>query len=144
MYKREEHIEEENLDWKKSQTEHIEKKTKKTGHVTFTPNQKSKQSIWKSIEKFDMQAKSKQFVEKNTQLSSIVGVLLLPYFVGFMILYLLFYVYGGMSLIGFLSIDKDFLLLHSWSIGAYLFITLWVFWAISHIIQSSKTLLSPQ
>ncbi|HIQ47900.1 MAG TPA: hypothetical protein EYH57_09840 [Sulfurovum sp.] len=144
MYKREEHIEEENLDWEKSQTEEIEKKTKKTAHVIFTPNQKSKQSIWQSIATFDMQAKSKHFVEKNIQLSSFMGVLLLPYFVGFIILYLLFYTYGGMSLMSFLNLDTDFLLLHLWSIGAYIFITLWVFGALTHILQSSKMLLSPQ
>ena len=144
MYKREEHIEEENLDWEKSQTEQIEKKTKKKEQVIFTPNQKSKRSIWQSIATFDMQEKSKHFVEKNKQLSSFMGVLLLPYFVGFIILYLLFYSYGGMSLMSFLNLDKDFLLVHLWSIGAYIFITLWVFWAVSHIIQSSKMLLSAQ
>ena len=144
MYKREEEIEDENLDWDKSQAEQIENRKQKTKNVIFTPQLKSKQSVWQSIATFDMQAKSKHFVEKNVQVSSFMGVLILPYFVGFILAYLLFYNYGNMSLIGFLNLDKEFLLLQLWSIGAYIFVTLWVFWACSHIIQSSKFLLSHQ
>jgi len=135
MYKREEQIQEENLDWDQSNSR-MQKE-----NIIFSPAYKSKKTVWQSINAFDIEKQSMHFVEKNIELSSFMGVLLLPYFVGFLVTYILFYSYGGMSLIGFLSMDKEFLLLQLWSIGAYMFVTSWVFWAFSHILQSSQKLI---
>ena len=135
MYKRVEQIEEENLDWDQQHTR-LQKE-----NVIFSPNLKSKKSVWQSINEFDIEKKSMNFLENNMELSSFMGVLLLPYFVGFLFGYILFYSYGGMSLIGFLSLDKEFLLLQLWSIGAYMFVTSWLFWAFTHILQSSQKLI---
>jgi len=140
MYKRKEQIAEENLDWEKAQNKKIEKNTQTGATVTLPPSFQSKQNIWKSIAKFDMQKKSKHFLERNMQFSSFMGILVLPYFVGFVIAYFLFYTYGNMSLMRFLNIDKEFFIMHLWSIGAYIFITLWVCWAFIYILKSSKRL----
>ena len=141
MYKRVEHIEEENLDWDKPQTGLTEKSQVQKENVIFSPAFKNKKALWQSIPEFDMEKRLSQLVLKNMELSSIMGILILPYFVGFLFTYVLFYSYGNMTFIGFLSLDKEFLLLQLWSIGAYMFVTSWLFWAFSHIVQSSKLLI---
>lgn len=141
MYKRVEQIEEENLDWDQQHTRQIEAMRVQKENVIFSPHFKSKKTLWQSITELDIQKILMKTLEKNMELSSLMGVLLLPYFVGFLFGYVLFYSYGGMSFIGFLSMDKEFLLLQLWSIGAYMFVTSWVFWAFSHILQSSKKLI---
>ena len=141
MYKRVEQIEEENLDWDQQDTRLTEAAQGQKENIIFSPKFKSKKAVWPSINKLEIEKMSMKFIENNMGLSSFMGVLILPYFVGFLFGYILFYSYGGMSLIGFLSMDKEFLLLQLWSIGAYLFVTSWVFWACSHILQSSKKLI---
>jgi hypothetical protein len=141
MYKRVEQIEEENLDWDQQNSRLIEAERMQKENVIFSPTYKSKKTLGQSLTEFDIEKRVSHFVVKNMEISSFMGILILPYFVGFLFTYVLFYSYGGMSIIAFLSIDKEFLLLQLWSIGAYMFVTLWLFWAFSHIVQSSKQLL---
>lgn len=141
MYKRVEKIEEENLDWDQSEKSLIEESSVENEKVILSPGFKKKRSVWQSITEFNMQKKMMNLFEKNLEVSSFVSILLLPYFVGFVLTYMLFYSYGGMTIIGFLSLEKDHILLQLWSIGAYMFVTLWVMWAFSKIVQNGKKML---
>ncbi len=141
MYKRVEHITEENLDWDQPNSRLTEETQVEKENVIFSPTFKNQKTLWQSITELKIEKRSMNFFDKNMELSSFMGVLLLPYFVGFLIGYVLFYSYGGMSIMEFLNIEKDHLLFQLWSIGAYLFVTIWVFWAFSQVIQSSKQLL---
>lgn len=141
MYKRVEKIQEENLDWDQPKRNLIVESSMENEKIIFSPGFKKKRSVWQSITEFDIEKRLTRFVEKNTELSSLMGLLLLPYFVGFVLAYILFYSYGGMTIIGFLSFEKDHILLQLWSIGAYIFVTLWVMWAFSKIAQNGKRML---
>lgn len=143
MYKRLEHIEDENLDWDQMDESLLEETTVQKENVIFSPVFKNKKALWQSITAFDIQQKMMKLLEKNLEISSFMGILLLPYFVGFLIAYALFYNYGGMTIMDFFTIEKDHILLQLWSIGAYLFVTLWVFWAFSQVAQRTKQLLNP-
>ncbi len=141
MYKRVEQIEEENLDWDQQNLGLIEELQVQKENVIFSPTFKSKIRLWQSITELDIQKRMMKLLEKNLEISSFMGILLLPYLVGFLVGYALFHNYGGMTIMDFLSIEKDHILFQLWSIGAYLFVTLWVFWAFSKVAQSSKQLL---
>ncbi len=141
MYKRVEHIEEETLDWDQPNSGLTEEMQVQKENVISSPIFKSKKVLWQSITEFDIQKSMMKLLEKNLEISSFMGILLLPYFVGFLIGYALFYNYGGMTIMDFLTIEKDHILLQLWSVGAYLFVTLWVFWAFSKVAQRTKQLL---
>ena len=141
MYKRVEQIEEENLDWDQQHMRQINETRGQEENVIFSPAFNKKKTVWETIIEYDIEKKLMKFFNKNMELASFMGVLLLPYFIGFWIAYALFYSYGDMTIIGFLSFEKDHLLVQLWSIGAYLFVTSWVFWAFSQVLQNSKQLL---
>lgn len=141
MYKRVEKIEDENLDWDQSNKKLIIESSVNNEKVIFSPEFKKKRSLWQRISALDIQKSFLKLFEKNVEVSSFVSVLVIPYFVGFVLAYILFYSYGGMTVIGFLSLEKDHILLQLWSIGAYIFVTLWVMWAFSKIVQNGKRLL---
>ena len=141
MYKRVEKIEEEILDWDQPKKKLIEESSVEDEKVIFSPTFKSEKTVWQSITEFDIEKRVTKIFEKNMEVSSFVSILLLPYFVGFVLAYILFYSYGGMTIIGFLSLEKDHILLQLWSIGAYIFVTLWVMWAFSKIVQHRKQML---
>ena len=141
MYKRVEKIQEENLDWDQPKKNLIEESSVANEKVIFSPGFQKKRSVWQRIFALDMQKSLMNLFEKNVEVSSFMSILLLPYFVGFVLAYILFYSYGGMTVIGFLSLEKDHILLQLWSIGAYMFVTLWVMWAFSQIVQNGKRML---
>jgi len=141
MYKRVEKIEEENLDWDQPKRNLIEESSVESEKIIFSPGFKKKRSVWQRIYALDIQKSLIKLFEKNVEVSSFVSVLIIPYFVGFVLAYILFYSYGGMAIIGFLSLEKDHILLQLWSIGAYIFVTLWVMWAFSKIVQKGKRML---
>ena len=141
MYKRVEKIEEEILDWDQPKKKLIEESSVEDEKVIFSPTFKSEKTVWQSITEFDIEKRVTKIFEKNMEVSSFVSILLLPYFLGFVLTYILFYSYSGMTIIGFLSLEKDHILLQLWSIGAYMFVTLWVMWAFSKIVQHRKQML---
>jgi len=134
MYIRNEAIEEEHLDW--------EGKDKHTPKPLFAPEIKDQSALleeYKELDhKLDKKRKMMTIFEENSKLFSLIGLLILPYILGFVLTYLLFYFYGGMSLGGFIDVKKDYLLFQLWSIGAYLFVTVWVFWAFFRNLTSER------
>ncbi len=141
MYRRVEQIEEENLDWDQQPEMQVKEIHGQKENVISPPAFKSKKTLLQHITELNIEKRLIKLFNRNMEIASFLAVLLLPYFVGFLFAYMLFYTYGDMSIIGFLSIEKDHILLQLWSIGAYLFVTSWVFWAFSQIVQNSKQLL---
>ncbi|MEA2049031.1 MAG: hypothetical protein U9O64_11380 [Campylobacterota bacterium] len=139
MYKRVEKIEEENLDWGEKNTHLVENTLGQRENLNVPPLKnkkiKNKKRLFRSISDFEIQKKLSKMFDKNIEFASFIGVLLLPYFVGFSIAYALFYTYADMTIIGFLSLEKDHIIVQLWSVGAYIFVTLGVFWAFAQILK---------
>ncbi len=147
MYKRDEEIAEEKLDW-----ENQDKQSATTVKQPSPAPKKLKRPVSSEIEqKKSFQDKQIELNEKlalkknvmslynaNVALFSIVGLLIIPYILGFVFTYLLFAFYGGMSIGGFISIDKAYLPFQLWSMGAYMLITVWVIWAVLSIFKSDE------
>jgi len=69
-----------------------------------------------------------EFSSRDITFFSIAATLLFPYMLGLMLTHFLFSFYGGMSLLSFWGIDKDYLSVQLWVLGAYFFIIAWVIW----------------
>jgi len=125
MYARNEAIEEESLDW--------EGKGKHSPKSLFAPKINDQSALLEEYKGLNHKSGKKRKImtifDENSKLSSFIGLLIFPYVLGFVLTYLLFYLYGGMTVGGFIDIKKDYLVLQLWSIGAYLFVTMWVIWA---------------
>lgn len=141
MYRRIEKIEDENLDWDEQNMRLTEVIGEEQENIIFSPTFKSKKKLWQSITEFEIEKKWMNFFERNMEFSSFIVILLLPYLLGFLLAYVLFYNYTSMTIMDFVSIEKDHLLFQLWSIGAYLFVTLWLMWAFSKIVQNVKQIL---
>lgn len=137
MYKRVEKIEEEKLDWREKESTLDEKTFIPSKNVNITPL-KNKKRVLSNFSTLKIQNKMTKMIDTNIELSSFIGVLLLPYFVGFSIAYALFYAYAHMTIVDFLTLEKDDIIIQLWSVGAYVFITLGVFWAFAHILKRRK------
>lgn len=129
MYRRIEKIEEENLDWESSLSV---RDLKTVDVVEITESTISKQlemSLNGSVdfirEIFNMK-KLTHFLDKNSELSLLFSIVTFPYIVGFCISYFLFYFYGGMPINSFIGLNQNYIAIEMWSIGAYIFITVWV------------------
>ena len=143
MYKRNEDIEEEHLDW-----EDQDKQPPAIPKVVNVPkpllapkikDQSSQMEEYKGLNHtLDMKRKMMHIFNENIKLLSLIGLLIIPYVVGFVLTYLLFYFYGGMTVGGFVDIKKEYLPLQLWSIGTYLFVTLWVIWAIVNMFKKGE------
>lgn len=139
MYQRVDKIEEENLDWNQpkvrlpKETPSIKKKD------SNPPMIENKKSLNQSNDVEDLKLRVSRSIDKNMEITSFFGVILLPYFVGFLVVYILFFIYADMTIIGFFSIEKNYLLLQMWSIGAYLLVALWLLWTFSEILFNSKS-----
>lgn len=134
MYIREETIEEENLDWgelteasKENQDKLIEDMNEETAQDPV-PQQKTifldnhGNSINTDPESTLKNAWSDLF-KQNAGVSVLLGIVFVPYILGFAISYFLFYFYGGMSISNFLGVQAVPNTIELWSIGAYLFVT---------------------
>lgn len=138
MYTRKENIEEENLDW----SEHHEPKDAEkevTRHVIHPDSEENKTTFINNVQsnrKLNLKKSIIRFSTEYTGISLILSILFLPYIVGFLISYFLFYFYGGMSIGSFMNIQGN-LYMGFWSIGAYLFITAGVIWAVLLSTKSS-------
>ena len=118
MYSRKENIKAENLDWE--------------SHTSPSPVRKKK-LISKLISPFrsaEDQAfvytggQERDFINENLILVFTFGLLIVPYIVGFMLSYFLYYVFGGMNIIDFIMRQQGFFYFQLWAIGIYLIITL--------------------
>jgi hypothetical protein len=131
MYARIETIEEENLDWG-----NLSSRALKTKDIEITESTISKQirmflngSANFITGMFNIK-KMTRFLDDNSELSLLFSIVTFPYIVGFCISYFLFYFFGGMPIDSFLGLDQNYLAFEMWSIGAYIFITVWVIWTV--------------
>ncbi len=134
MYVREETIEEENLDWgelteasKDNQERLLEDMKEEVAQAPVSkPAQislKESAKIQKKSPKFSLKNELSELVKQNAEVSLLLGIVFVPYMLGFVISYFLFYFYGGMSINNFLSVQQVPTTIELWSIGAYLFVT---------------------
>lgn len=134
MYARIETIEEENLDWRMDLAAHsvkIDEEVTAEAAESYV-SQGSKVFLSSRVScnaKLNLKRKIISFSNEYAELSLLVNSFILPYVVGFVITYFLFYFYGGMSISNFI-IMQSHLYMGFWSIGAYLFITAGVIWAV--------------
>jgi hypothetical protein len=128
MYERKENIEEENLDWGED-LEKIEDKIIDDRHIIH-PDSKEKKIIFINRVNADRKLNIKKSItnlsHEYSEITLVLSILILPYMMGFVVSYLLFYIYGGMSIGNFLNIEKGNLHFELWSIGAYFFVTVGV------------------
>jgi hypothetical protein len=134
MYVREETIEEENLDWgelteasKENQDKLIED-TKEENAQDPLPQKKkiflkNRDNSINTGPKFTFKNELSDLFKQNAEISLLLGIIFVPYMLGFVISYFLFYFYGGMSINNFLSVQQVPTTIELWSIGAYLFVT---------------------
>ena len=133
MYVREETIEEENLDWgeltqasKDNQDKLIEDVKEEATQAPVSKPKKiflnNRAKIQKVGPKFSLKNDLIDLFKKYAEISLLLGIVFIPYFVGFVISYFLFYFYGGMSISNFLGVQEVPTTIELWSIGAYLFI----------------------
>ncbi len=131
MYTRIETVEEENLDWGSLSMRALE-----TTDEEITESTLSKQIKMFLDGRLDFSTgifsikKLTHFLDKNSELSLLFSMVTFPYIVGFCISYFLFYFYGGMPIDSFLGLNQNYLAIEMWSIGAYIFITVWLIWTI--------------
>ena len=134
MYVREEKIEEENLDWgelakasKENQEKLIEEVTQESATESVPKPKKSllkqRANIRKIAPKFTLKDELIHFLKHNAEISLLLGIVFIPYMLGFVISYFLFFFYGGMPISHFLDVQKVPTTIELWSIGAYLFVT---------------------
>ncbi len=134
MYIRKETIEEENLDWseltevsKNNQDKLIEDTKEEAAQDPVSkPTKiflKDHAKIQKIGPKFTLKNELSDLLKQNAEISLLFGIVFIPYILGFVISYFLFYFYGGMSINNFLSVQQVPTAIELWSIGAYLFIT---------------------
>ena len=134
MYVREETIEEENLDWDeltKASEDNQDKLIEDTKEESAQdPVSKPKKTflnnhakIQKIGPKFTLKNELSDLFKQNAEISLLLGIVFVPYILGFVISYFLFYFYGGMSISNFLGVQQVPTTIELWSIGAYLFIT---------------------
>jgi len=118
MYQRKEIIEEECLDW--------------DGHLVVPPTFKHSKTFLREQDtlrkKLNMKRKVTSVLTVELELFLIVSILIFPYMVGFLVSYLLFYFYGGMTIESFLDMQQLHSQIEFWGIGAYLFVTAGVIW----------------
>ena len=134
MYARIETIEEENLDWGSLPARALETMDVEITESTIsTVTKQMEKSLTESVDfisgVFNIK-KSTRFLNENTELTLLFSIVTFPYVVGFCISYFLFYFYGGMPIDSFLGLQQNHLPIQMWSIGAYIFITVWLIWAI--------------
>ena len=128
MYERKETIEEENLDWGED-LEKIDDKIEKTKHIIHSDSKNNKiifNNRVNSDRKLNIKKSITNLSHEHSEIALVLSILILPYMVGFIVSYLLFYIYGGMSIGNFLNIEKGNLHFELWSIGAYFFVTVGV------------------
>ena len=125
MYKRAEQLEEENLIWENVPAQETQAiPAKKSYSRLHTSLQLSLQNRMDVIAKKLTIKKLSNLMDEHSEIALLFAVGVLPFVVGFCFSYLLFYLYGGVPISGFLAMGKDHTIVEMWSIGAYIFITI--------------------
>ena len=136
MYKCEVKIAGENLEWDQGNEP---SKQVKVGMPSVIKQKKSFQHKQVGLsQKFSVKNNVMDLSNRDITFFSIAATLLLPYMLGLMLTYFLFSFYGGMSLLSFLGIDKDYHSIQMWALGAYFFITAWVIWVVLRILTHKR------
>jgi len=131
MYVRKQLIEEENLDW----GEHLEKNQDETQEIRHNIHSDSEENkiifnnIVNVVRNFNIKRSIANFLNEYSEFALMASIVIFPYIVGFSISYFLFHFYGGMSISSFVGMQGQ-LYMGFWSIGAYLFITAGLIWAV--------------
>jgi len=132
MYKRSESIEEERLDWKTSSKPPLQNKDPKIEEVLLHSAAKPTKIVSKERQEFrknfDIKRKIEDFLDENSTLFLIFNIFVFPYIIGFLVSYILFYFYGGITIENFLEMQQLHFQFEFWGIGAYLFVTAGVMW----------------
>ncbi len=134
MYVREETIEEENLDWgelteaSKDNQDRLLEDMKEEDAQDTVPQQKKiflnkRDNSISMAPEVTLKSELSGLFKQNAEIYLLLGIVFVPYILGFAISYFLFYFYGGMSINNFLSVQQVPGIIELWSIGAYLFVT---------------------
>jgi hypothetical protein len=78
--------------------------------------------------KLSMKRKDTEFFVVKSEFFLLFSILIFPYVLGFLLCYILFYFYGGMTIESFLEMQQLHLQIEFWCISAYLFVTTGVIW----------------
>ena len=137
MYERKENIEEENLDWGEDHGQ-MDDEIEETRHIIH-PDSKANKIIFNnkvnSARKLNIKKSIINFSTEYTEISLLLSLLIVPYMVGFFVVSFIL-LYGGVPIGNFLSLKEEIFHFELWSIGAYLFITAGVIWA---VLASTKS-----
>ena len=139
MYKRNENIKDENLDWDDESKDEIQEKNIK---VTLEPEVKSEKLSPKKEISFEIMSDKKSHImtlfHKYEYVSLGLIILVLPYLVGLLFTFVLFYIYSGITLDKVFIIEKEHNILEFWTIGIYAFVTSWIIWIILKTLNDSR------
>jgi len=138
MYKRNEVIEEEHLEWDKTKDIVQEKDVKVTLPHEVKPEILliAEESSFEN--KSDKQSNVMTFFHKYEYLSLGLIILILPYLVGLLFNFVLFYIYSGITLDKVFIIEKEHNIFEFWTIGIYTFVTSWIIWIILKTLNDSR------
>ena len=139
MYKRDEKIEEEQLDWDEESTPKTDEK-ELTVIKPYEPRPKnySSKDEGKYYYELPKQSSLESFLEKYEILTLVSGGLLLPYIVGLLFNSALFYMYSGVTIAKIFSVNKNPTIFELWTIGAYFFVTLWLIGIVMKILFGKR------
>jgi len=139
MYKRDETIADERLNWDKDSTTRANEKELDVVKPYEPRPQKPaiNEESQLAIEP-PKQSSIQSFLEKYEKLTLISGSLFLPYLMGVLFQTVLFYIYSGVTLDKIFSVNKNPTIFELWTIGAYFFITLWLMGIILKVILGKR------
>ena len=135
MYKRDEVIEEEDLDWEGHSKDLVEENHEQ---VPLRSNSKRKRRPLHQEVSFDKKLSIMNYFNGNEYLLLALFVLIVPYLVGFLFNASLFYMYSGISLGKVFGIANTYKIIELWTIGAYTFITIWIVWILVKTFIESR------
>lgn len=135
MYKRKDMLEDENLDWDKKNLnldeespKNIYKKNNKKHDIFTKPIFKHKNKILHNRSQNFEKKGFGDILKENFQIFLLANILILPYLVGFTIIYFLFSHYGNVPFESFFNMQHLQISLEMWFVGFYLFLTIIEIW----------------
>jgi len=143
MYVREENIPEENLEWDKNleQKDHseVEVGSKESKNIIHPSTEHNKIVLEKRVKLSEINIKRAilTFLNEHGEASFFLGLLTLPYIIGFIIVSFIL-LYGGVPIDRFFDTKEGVFHFELWSIGAYIFITVGVIWLVILLIQHRR------
>ncbi len=139
MYKRKEVIEEEDLDWDSKTRDII---PDKNVNVSRPSEAKRKQILLneevKIEEKTHIQNSVLTFFNEHEYSLLVPMILIVPYLVGILFNFILFYLYSGVTFVKVFSVEKQHNMFELWSVGAYTFITIGTIWILLKMFKEGR------